>query len=149
MNFNLVYRDYGSRDVEQGDDEWDYEWTEDHSYDYEHAVIVTSGYCEVSLFPGEEEVKKGDDLHVVYVSYDSGDSFGREYGRRTHLWAFKDKARAMRLADEIAKDARANPDYDFDNEPMTFEGVPINTNEWKGYFEHFVRSDIETVTVRK
>lgn len=150
MDFNLNYRDYGGRDVDHyGDGDWDYEWTEHHIYDYRSASIVKEGYSDVSLFPGDAEVEAGDDIHVVYVSYDSGDSFGREYGRRTHLWAFSDRKRAYLLAEALAKDADANPDYDFAHKPFEFEGVPVCTNEWKGYVEQFVSADVESLVVKR
>jgi hypothetical protein len=98
MNFNLKISDHGSRDERHSEDRWDYDWSEDHSYDYDCATIVTEGYSDVSLFPGEAAVKPGDDIYIVYVSYDTGDSFGREYGRREHLWAFSDPYRARGLA---------------------------------------------------
>jgi hypothetical protein len=151
MNFVLDYKDLGGREVNHhGDGDYDYDWTEDHDYHYYGASIVEGdGYSDVSLFPGEAEVELGDDIHIVYVSYDDGDSFGREYDRRVHLWAFSDRKRAYQLAEAIAADAEANPDYDFDHKPLMFEDVPISTNEWKGHFERFNRADVETVTVKR
>jgi len=150
MKFDLDYSDYGYRDEDRNsNDEYDYSWSQDHCYVYECAYIVENGYTEVDLFPNEAEVEPGDDIHIVYVSYDTGDSFGRESGRRVHLWAFSDRKRAHQLADALTNDARANPDYDFDHKPFEFEGVPISTNEWKGYFEQFICADVETVLVRK
>lgn len=149
MKFELDMRDYGGRDVnEYGEDVFDYEWSEHHSYDYQGVRIVKEGYSDVDLFPGETEVEPGDEIFVVYVSYDSGDSFGREYGRRVHLWAFSDRKRAYRLAEAITEDAREKPDYDFDHNPLEFEGVPISVNEWKGYFESFICADVERLIVR-
>jgi len=149
MNFNLDYRDYGRREETQyGESRWEYEWREDHVYRYFGARITNEGYSDVSLFPGETEVKPGDDIYIVYVSYDSGDSFGRENGCRTHLWAFSNSAKAYRLVEAIRKDAAANPNFNYEGKPLEFEGVPINTNEWKGYFEHFNYADVEAVVVK-
>ena len=151
MNFDIDYKDYGGRIVDRyGTDDYDYEWTEYHSYSYHGASIVKSGgYSDVSLFPGEAEVGIGDEIHIVYVSYNSGDSFGREYDRRVHLWAFSDRKRAYQLAEAITIDAETNPDYDFDHKPLIFEDVPISTNEWKGHFEWFNRAEVETLVVKR
>ena len=149
MQFNIDYKDYGCRDTDYGQDKWDYSWSEDHSYDYKHAVIVKDGYSDIALFPGEADAEIGGDIHMVYVSYDTGDSFGNEHGKHVHLWAFTDRKRAYRLADALNEDGQANPDYDFDNKPFVFEGVPISTNEWKGYFERFGGAEVETLVVRK
>lgn len=150
MDFTIEYLNSGGRSVDQyGEGDYEYSWEEHNSYSYYHAYIVTEGYSEVTLFPGEKEAEPGDDIHVVYVSYDTGDSFGREYDRREHLWAFTDKKKAMQLAETIYEDAKQNPDYDYKNRPLNFEGAPINTNTWKGYFEHFNNADIVTLTAKK
>ncbi len=149
MKFDLNYQDYSDREVEQhSEDAYDYSWSEDHTYVYNYATVVTEGYSDVDLFPGEAEVRRGDDIYVVYVAYNTGDSFGRSQGYRVHLWAFSDRDRARSLVKLLEADAVANPDYDFDHKPVEFEGVPISTNDWKGYFEQFIAADIETVTVR-
>lgn len=150
MNFNLNYTDHGGRcETRHSSDPYDYDWSEDHYYEYHNVSIVKDGYSDLSLFPGESEVEAGDEVYVVYVSYNTGDSFGREDGCRTHLWAFSDRKRAYRLAEELAKDADAKPDYDFDHKPLEFEGVPISTNEWKGYFETFICADVEHLIVKR
>lgn len=151
MKFDLVYEDLVDYDeTRYSNDAYDYSWRKDHNYQYGSAVIVDGkDYSEIALFPGEAEVEIGDDIHVVYVSYNTGDSFGQAYGCREHLWAFSDKRAAYQLAERLEKDAADKPDYDFDNKPLTFKDVPISTNTWKGYFEHFNEADVVTVTVKR
>lgn len=149
MKFQVDISDYGHREVEQGEGEWDYSWRADHDYSYGKARIVTDGYADMDLFPGEAEVEPGDDIHIVYVAYSTGDSFGNEDGVREHLWAFSDRKRALDLADAVSEDAEANPEYDFEHQPLMFNSVPIATNTWKGYFERFTEADVVSVTVRK
>lgn len=150
MNFEIDYSDFGSQDrAHYGEDPYGYEWSEDHDYQYHGALLVDKGYNDVSLFPGEKPVEIGDDIHVVYACYDTGDSFGREVGKRTHLWAFSDRKNAFEFADAIKEDAVSKPEYDYDNTPLEFKGVPVNTNEWKGYFENFVCADVVTLIVRR
>jgi hypothetical protein len=150
MNFNLNILDHGYHDEHQyGDGKYEYEWSKVHNYEYVDASIVTNGYSEVSLFPGEQSVKIGDRIHVVYVSYDTGDSFGRESDARVHLWAFSDPKRAERLAQCICTDAQANTEYDFDENDLVFDGVDIATYTWKGYFETFITADVISLIVTK
>jgi len=149
MNFEIECRDYGHRNEEHGEDRWDYDWEERHAYFYGDAHIVDKGYTDVGLFPGEREPGQNDTIYVVYVEYDTGDSFGREYGRREHLWAFTDADRASRLCELIMNDAESYPDYDFDHKPLMFEGVPTSTNTWKGYFEQFNYADLEPLEVKE
>jgi hypothetical protein len=151
MKFELIVNDHCERDHESHSDEpYDYSWSEDHDYSYNGARIIKDGkYGDVDLFPGEAEVEAGDEIYVVHVTYDSGDSFGNSTGNRVHLWAFSDKARAHRLCTTIEADATSNPDYDFDNKPLTFDDVPVSCNEWKGYFENFSGADVEILVIRR
>lgn len=139
MIFEIDYSDYGRRtETQHSDNRWDFSWYENHDYEYNEARIVNkNNYKSVGLFPGEKEPQVGSIIYVVYVSYDTGDSFGQEDGLRAHLWAFTDEGRAGRLCSLISKDAKRNPKYDFKNIPLDFEGVPIPVNTWKGYFERF------------
>jgi hypothetical protein len=151
MKFDIDIVHSGGRDEHRhSDDPYDYSWSEDHDYSYGTARIIKDGkYGDVDLFPGDAEVKAGDEIYVVHVSYDSGDSFGSSSNNRTHLWAFSNKARAERLCNIIDIDATTNSDYDFDNKPLTFDNVPINCNEWKGYFENFQAAAVETILIRR
>lgn len=145
MYFNLDVRDYGRRDEEQGDGgRWDYTWSEDHCYSYNGAYIVDTEdqWGDVALFPGETEPKKGDVLLLVIVDYDTGDSFGRESGRHTVLWAFTDLARAGRLVHLIDSNSRDKKTR------VEFEGVEVYTGDWKGYFEYYNHCAIETVFIK-
>jgi hypothetical protein len=151
MKFNIDITHSGDRGSESySDDQYDYSWWEDHDYSYNGARISKGDkYGDVALFPGDAEVEAGDEIYVVHVSYDSGDSFGRSSNNRMHLWAFSDKARAERLCHTIEADATASPHYDFDNKPLTFDDVPISCNDWKGYFETFRGATVETLVIRK
>lgn len=145
MNFNLDVRDYGRRDEEHGEDRWDYSWSEDHAYSYNGAYIVKDPdrWGDVALFPGEAEPKTGDVLLLVIVDYDSGDSFGREYGRQMVLWAFTDLERAGRLARLIESNSKEK------ETTGKFDGVDIYTGDWKGYFERYNYCTIETVFIKE
>jgi hypothetical protein len=151
MKFDVDIKNFGSRDeTRHSDDPYDYSWRQDNDYSYGTARIIKDArYGTVDLFPGEPEVQAGDEIYVVHVSYESGDSFGRSSNNRLHLWAFSNKARAERLCLDIDVDATANPDYDFDNKPLTFDDVPVACNEWKGYFENFTGASYETIVIRR
>ena len=150
MKFNVDIKNFGSRDEDRhSDDPYDYSWSEDSDYSYGTARIIKDDrYGTVDLFPGEAEVQADDEIHVVHVSYDSGDSFGNSSNNRTHLWAFSAKARAQRLCQAIDVDAAAGPEG-FDNKPLTFDDVPVCCNEWKGYFETYRGAAVETIVIRR
>ena len=150
MKFKLNYIDNHQREeTVHSDRPYDYDWYESYSYQYENAVISKENeYSDVALFPGEEEPKVGDTLYVAYVSYDSGDSFGHMEGAHTHLWAFTNAESAQNFCDVIKKDHEDSPNYNHKHEPLVYRGVPVNTNEWKGYFEHFNECTYVSLEVR-
>jgi hypothetical protein len=150
VDFKLDYVDNGYHEVDRyGSDDYDYSWSTTHDYVYRCAFVADNGYSDVSLFPGEQEPKIGDNIHVVYVCYSTGDSFGQDTGIHEHLWAFTDYSKADELALAICEDSRKKPDYDYNHEPLSFEGVSINPNNWKGYFERFEKCDIETLLLKR
>jgi len=150
MRFTIDVTDHGSRDDDGGDGSpYSHTWRENHSYNYKSASIAEHQAFDVGLFPGDAAVEVGEEIHLVIVSYGTGDSFGRESGKHVVLWAFSDKVRAQRLVDALDEDDRTDSKYLNDHPPMEFDGVPICTNEWKGYFESYDGASIETLFVKK
>ena len=102
-------------------------------------------------FPVKHGVKLGDNYILVYVIYDTGDSFGRCYGEFTEIALFdvEDLDKAKELVRLVTEDAEKNSEYDYSESHgvIKFEERKIGTNEWKGYFERFVRCKYELVTV--
>ncbi len=147
MNFKLRVSNnrYSTREpVEYGS------WSESNDYTYYSAEIAKEGeYNDVGLFPGEVEPSRGEDIFVVIVEYSSGDSFGSSSGNHEILWAFTDPKKAFSLSDFIEKDYKDNSEYDFSRKPKLFEGVPINTNTWKGYFERMSQVIVEKLMVTR
>jgi len=123
-----------------GESRWDYTWSEDWDYDY-HGVMIADGYGDVALFPNEKEAKIGDDIYVVFVSYDSGDSFGWANNKRIYLWAFTDKKAAYGLEEMIETNHEKNK--------LDFRGVHIGTSDWNGYFEKFNYVEVLKLAVRR
>ena len=75
-----LYIDYHSTTTEvrapDPDDPWD---NGDTTGDYEVVgVRLTQGYRD--KFTSDEEIVEGDVVHVVYVAYDSGSTFGTDGG---------------------------------------------------------------------
>jgi hypothetical protein len=124
-------------------------WETDHDYEYDGAYIIDkarSGYFSGVV---SEDLKIGDRVYVVIVSYDTGNSFGRERDVHVIIDMFADGETAGALVDLLTDDARDKPDPVFDGTGFVeFNGRKYATNEWKGYFEHFNRAFIEIVTIK-
>lgn len=120
-------------------------------------------------FVGEDEYwdlvvpfapKSGEEYFLVYVNYDTGDSFSHHAGHVMYLDLFKSAALADELAKKIKEDT-SRP-YDFsspkkgqNSRPNTVQykwddgqTVDCYTATWKGYFETFNHVAVESVSVK-
>jgi hypothetical protein len=82
--------------------------------------------------PEGETFEVGDTVHVVYVVYTSGDTFGSDGGYSEVLVATSD----YETAAAAAKWAREVKDFGYAKEPwaLGMENPPYPS--WVGYFEH-------------
>lgn len=137
MNFKIWIEE----NVWQDESDGDCYWHADYDYQYgEEAIIEPKSTCgDVSLFPEQPEPKYGDKIHVVYITYNSGDSLGHSSGRRIHAWAFSDLEMASKYMQAIKQNAEDEDDHYFE-----FEGVRTFTGEWKGFFDSFTDAGILT-----
>jgi hypothetical protein len=81
----------------------------------------------------EAKTKKGDDVFVVTVRYESGDTFGRSFGHGAVACICKDLASAKILEEAIWK-----------NKAREY----LNYMPWVGCFENLTDVQIETRTLR-
>lgn len=130
------------------DDKWDRDDTRS-----EHTI---NGFEEVGEKEGWDFVWPDDEIpvkiYIVYVLYDTGDSFGRSENNIELIGLYKDIADAEAVGDAIESDYK---EYDEDRghnyEPLaillpvkqTIENV--STSTWKGYFEHFNSVEVRRI----
>lgn len=118
----------------------------DWSAEYDFTVIGVSltphdRWSEEKL--GLPDVKAGDVVFVLWMTYSSGDSFGNSSGNGEVLWVFKNANKAL-----AAKQAfMASPDVyiieieDDDGDKFTL------SNPASGYFENMGHMEISTFLV--
>lgn len=141
------YSDYDSSDS------WDrpnteqvvYGWfaTVGHDKDKGNPFSFHSGDFDI------EGIEPGNILHIVYVSYDTGDTFGHDSGQICILDAFTDFKKAERLAKAVSGDYKNEPGFSFERKGnnLIVDGEEYYTGTWKGYFESMNYCSIETVMV--
>lgn len=133
------------------EDSWD---NGDYTGDYHvTGVRLTPGWYD--SYETEEEVKAGDTVHVVYVAYDSGSTFGTDGGYGEIIAVTKDSVKAVMVEDWVEQELRLGYDYSFNRDKKNRaskpwpEGVPVKGYlSCHGYFEHNQRVRIETFIVR-
>jgi hypothetical protein len=93
------------------------------------------------------DVKAGEPVFVLYITYDTGDSFGRARGVGEIIWVFKDATLAMKAKVKYEEEnSKSNPEF-----TITFEvdgGETLSqSNPAAGYFENFGYASVETFLV--
>ena len=93
------------------------------------------------------DVKAGEPVFVLYITYDTGDSFGRARGVGEIIWVFKDATLAMKAKAKYEEEnSKSNPEF-----TITFEvdgGETLSqSNPAAGYFENFGYASVETFLV--
>lgn len=143
MELFVQYENYCTHDyrepVEYG------EWEEDWEF-YPRGVVASSRGQWSGLAHSEEkfnvsfEAKPGDTLHVLYMIYSQGDSFGRGRGYNEIIWVFKDLDVARRAQKDILDKQEAFTISFTDDAGNKIEF----SNPGAGYFEYVQRIEIES-----
>lgn len=121
-------------------------WSSENSFSVTRALAIDSDDC---LFNSETfevpDVKLGDLVHVVYMIYSSGDSFGHGYGYGSIFEVFSDIDEAYRLVEEIN-----NHSNDFEIKFKCKNGEEKRYyNSGSGYFSSVTRVDVSTHKIEK
>ena len=98
------------------------------------------GDLQTDLYP-----QPNKEYYLVYVDYDTGDSFSVSRGERFYVQLYENKEKAQRLCEKIRT-------FNYLNRGQTNLEVEFNCSKtyqiycpWIGYFEHFNYVDIEVV----
>lgn len=93
------------------------------------------------------DVKAGDPVFVLYMTYDTGDTFGRASGKGEIIWAFKDSALAMKAkAQWEEENNKRDPEFSIEFEVDGGEKVR-QSNPAAGYFENVGYIEVDTFIV--
>lgn len=125
------------------------EWEED--WDFSVKGVITSSRGQWSgLAHSEEkfnvsfEAKSGDTVHVLYMIYSQGDSFGRGRGYNEIIWVFNDFETAHQAQKDIL-DKKESWTINFQDEA----GNKIEfSNPGAGYFEYVQRVEVESFVLQ-
>lgn len=124
------------------DDDWDRGDT--HTDVSINGVVMCDSdkYFDLVL-PGDYDPSKP--LYLLWASYDTGDSFGRDGGKAEFIDLFQDHERAQ-AALKVLQQAT---DDSFEGSYIRDDGTPIKIYvPWVGYFESLNYITVESVYVR-
>jgi len=93
------------------------------------------------------DVKAGEPVFVLYMTYSTGDSFGRADGKGEVIWVFKDSALAMKAKSKWeAENDKRDPEFTIEFEVDGGQTVR-QSNPAAGYFENVGTIDVDTFLV--
>jgi len=132
--------DYGTYHREEVEGSDYAEWRDDKDINYLGLHRTDNKHAEAVDF----EPVLGSEYFLVYVDYDTGDSFGRSYGNHSIVGIFETAKEAYEIRQMIEDDMKTGADK-FGSLPYKGRDC-IYTGTWKGYFENF--NSCEVVPLR-
>lgn len=122
------------------------DWEEHYSYDVVSARVAND---DAGNSYGEEGYMIPDgstEVHVIYMIYDTGDSFGSAYGRGAILGAFGNREVAEKALEEIEKQAKLDK-YSIEVEDDFKRKIKLS-NPGAGYFESVNSINLRTFNLK-
>lgn len=104
-------------------------WFENHSYEYKHLSLFVNGWYEQERVTVDFKPEPGKSYYVVYIDYDTGDSFGTAYNNNDILGVY-DENIIYEIENKL-KNAVATKKYDV----SITNGESFNLQSYAGYFE--------------
>lgn len=118
------------------------DWSAEYDFRVTGVSLTPRSRCYEEEF-GLPEVKAGDAVFVLWMTYSSGDSFGSSTGNGEVLWVFKDAALALRAKQKFEADEDA-----LQIEIETDDGTKfVLSNPAYGYFENLGYLEVSTFLV--
>lgn len=122
-------------------------WSESYDFNVTGVSLTSRDQYDEENLGCLVDVKAGDPVFVLYMTYDTGDTFGRAEGKGEVIWVFKDAALAMK-AKQIWNDENNKRDPEFSIEFEVDGGEKVKqSNPAAGYFENVGHIDVVTFLV--
>lgn len=122
-------------------------WREEYDFRVKSVSLTSRDSWNEEKFGVRFEVTAGEPVFVLYMTYDTGDSFGRAYGKGEVIWVFKD-ANVATEAMKRWKDENDKRDPDFSVDFLDEAGEWVKmSNPAAGYFENMGYLELSTFLV--
>lgn len=124
------------------DDEWSRDSTSEEHNPIGLVEVRDGDYHDIC------GVGEGDTFYLVYVIYDTGDSFGQDYGRMCPVSLHSDPKVAQLNKERLEKDNRAGNHNSYSIKLRNDDGSNFTIGKpWSGYFETFNYVEVRELSV--
>ena len=122
-------------------------WSESYDFRVTGVSLTSKNRYDEERLGCLVEVKAGEPVFVLYMTYSTGDTFGRADGKGEVIWVFKDAALAMQAKALWEKEnEKRDPEFSIEFEVDGGEKVK-QSNPAAGYFENVGYVDVSTFLV--
>lgn len=122
-------------------------WSEEWDFDVTGVSLSSRDRYEEEKFTIDFDVKAGDPVFVLFMTYSTGDTFGRATGKGEVLWVFKDAELAKKAKDLwVEENEKRDPEFSIEFEVDGGKKVKLS-NPAAGYFENIGYLDLHTFLV--
>ena len=123
------------------------EWRQSYDFSVEGVSLTSRDRYDEEKLGCLVDVKAGEPVFVLYMTYDTGDSFGHATGKGEVIWVFKDAGLAMAAkAKWEAENQKRDPEFSIEFEVDGNIDVR-QSNPAAGYFENIGHVSVETFLV--
>lgn len=123
------------------------DWGSTYDFHVEGVSLTSRNLYEEEKLGCLVDVKAGDVVFVLYMTYDTGDTFGTAKGQGEIIWVFKDANLAMKAKDLWTKENdKRDPEFSIEFEVDGGQKVK-QSNPAAGYFENVGYIDVATFLV--
>ena len=145
MDLFVQYNEHCTDSYHSGE-QWG-EWRESYDFSVTGVSLTSRDRWNEETLGCLVDVKAGEPVFVLYMTYSTGDTFGRAEGKGEVIWVFKDAALAMK-AKEIWNKENDKRDPEFSIEFEVDGGTKVTqSNPAAGYFENLGHVGVETFLV--
>lgn len=122
-------------------------WREDYDFSITGVSLTSRESWNEEKLGCLVDVKAGEPVFVLYMTYSTGDTFGHAEGKGEVIWVFKDPALAMKAkAQWEEENNKRDPQFSIAFEVDGGQWI-TQSNPAAGYFENIGYTSVETYLV--
>ena len=123
------------------------DWSESYDFRVKSVSLTSRDRYDEEKLGCLVDVKAGEPVFVLYMTYSTGDTFGRAEGKGEVIWVFKDPDLANKAKVKWAEEnQKRDPEFSIEFEVDGGETVK-QSNPAAGYFENVGYIEVETFLV--
>lgn len=145
MDLFVQYHEHCTENYHSGEQYGD--WRQSFDFGIDSVSLTSQNRYDEEKLGCLVDVKAGEPVFVLYMTYSTGDTFGHAEGKGEVIWVFKDPALAMKAkAQWEEENNKRDPQFSIAFEVDGGQWI-TQSNPAAGYFENIGYTSVETYLV--